>query len=145
MWSEPIAILSAACSFPCNATTPEKYFNVMLACQDIRTPPPNKRWGTQIRDDSGMRGTYLDNVEYFDNAFFGLSETEAKTMDAQQRIAVQVCYEALSNAGYATAVAGEKKNREGMKSAEEAAVYVGVANGERRESERERARDSRNS
>lgn len=126
-WPEPIAVLSLACSFP-RASTPAEFIATMEKCEDIRTGPPNKRWGTRIRQDTGFKGTYLENIEYFDHGYFGLSENEAGELDAQQRIAVQVCHEALMNAGYYTAATPENE-REGKRSAEDAACFVGVANG----------------
>ncbi|KAI9026692.1 thiolase-like protein [Hyaloraphidium curvatum] len=126
-WAEPIAIVGMACSFPAGCDTPEQYFERMLEAKDIRTGPPNERWNTRIRPESGWKGTFLDKVEHFDPEFFGLKEAESQQLDAQQRIAVQVAHEALANAGYADAATPEGQ-REGLKSSESAAVYVGVAN-----------------
>ncbi|WP_030166309.1 SDR family NAD(P)-dependent oxidoreductase [Spirillospora albida] len=43
---------------------------------------------------------YLDRIDHFDARFFGIPPLEADYMDPYQRIALEVAYEALENAGY---------------------------------------------
>ncbi|KAI0537199.1 beta-ketoacyl synthase [Xylaria digitata] len=64
-------------------------------------------WGNFLKDDV---------VSTFDHKFFGLSSREAKSMDPQQRIALQVAYEALESSGY---------YRNGPRS-EDVGCYLGV-------------------
>jgi acyl transferase domain-containing protein len=45
-------------------------------------------------------GNFLEDPDTFDNAFFRISPREARSMDPQQRILLQVGYYALENAGY---------------------------------------------
>lgn len=44
------------------------------------------------------RGGFLDDVAAFDAAFFGVSPREAQSMDPQQRLALELGWEALENA-----------------------------------------------
>ena len=48
---------------------------------------------------SVVNGSYLEEIKYFDNKFFGISDQEARGMDPQQRILLQVVYEAIEDAG----------------------------------------------
>ena len=50
-------------------------------------------------DKSPSRGYFVPKIADFDNMFFGISPKEAETMDPQQRISLEVCWEALENAG----------------------------------------------
>ena len=68
------------------------------------------RWEPYFRRDARntkeirkttSRGYFLDNLEDFDAAFFGISPKEAEQMDPQQRISLEVAWEALENAGIA--------------------------------------------
>ena len=46
-----------------------------------------------------VNGSYLEEIQNFDNKFFGISNQEARAMDPQQRILLQVVYEAIEDAG----------------------------------------------
>lgn len=53
----------------------------------------------QILDDTPKRGYFVPNINDFDNTFFGISPKEAVLMDPQQRMALEVTWEALEHAG----------------------------------------------
>ena len=46
-----------------------------------------------------VRGSYLEDILSFDNTFFGISDQEARGMDPQQRMLLEVVYEAIEDAG----------------------------------------------
>ena len=46
-------------------------------------------------------GGVLDGIDMFDAAFFGFNAREAEVMDPQQRLFLEVAWEAFENAGYA--------------------------------------------
>ena len=51
------------------------------------TSQPNKRFGS-----------FLQNPELFDADFFAVPQPEAHAMDAQQRLLLETCYEAMQAA-----------------------------------------------
>jgi amino acid adenylation domain-containing protein len=46
------------------------------------------------------RGAFLENIDQFDAAFFGISEREARLLDPQQRLFLECAWSAIQNAGY---------------------------------------------
>jgi acyl transferase domain-containing protein len=50
----------------------------------FETAAPNKRFGS-----------FIDAAELFDAPFFGVAAPEAAAMDAQQRLLLEACHEAL--------------------------------------------------
>ena len=45
------------------------------------------------------KGSYMDDIDMFDHHFFGISHTEARSMDPQQRLILQSVFEAIEDAG----------------------------------------------
>ncbi len=67
-------------------------------------------------DKTTSRGYFVQNLEHFDSSFFSISPKEAEMMDPQQRLSLEVCWEALESAGIPPqSLAGSNT-----------AVYVGV-------------------
>jgi myxalamid-type polyketide synthase MxaC len=107
--TEPIAIVGLSCRFP-GSKDPEAFWRVLSEGVDTIKEIPHNRWDKNAScdpDPSTPRktcapyGGFLDSVDLFDAAFFGISGREAESMDPQQRLLLEVTWEALENAGIA--------------------------------------------
>ncbi len=104
--AEPIAIVGIGCRFPggCNNTT--DFWRLLSTGTSAIRPVPESRWSPEdyIRwvlssQQTAMRfGGFLDGIDRFDPAFFGISQREAQTLDPQQRLLLEVSWEALEHA-----------------------------------------------
>lgn len=56
-----------------------------------------------LTKDRTFYGNFIDDVESFDHSFFGINAREAANMDPQQRIMLELSFEALEDAGYLAA------------------------------------------
>jgi acyl transferase domain-containing protein len=108
--TEPIAILGMGCRFPCGASSPQAFWKLLQNGVDAITEVPANRWDIDAYFDPDANtpgkmytrwGGFLDDIDAFDPAFFGISPREAASMDPQQRLVLEVSWEALENAGLA--------------------------------------------
>jgi acyl transferase domain-containing protein len=108
--TEPIAIVGLSCRLP-GSPDPDAFWRVLSGGVDAVREVPSDRWDKDAHRDldpsaPGEAGTlcggFLDRVDLFDAAFFGISGREAESMDPQQRLLLEVAWEALENAGIAT-------------------------------------------
>jgi acyl transferase domain-containing protein len=103
--NDPIAIIGAGCRFPGGVNSLESYWKLLeeQRCAVTRVTP--ERWklvGASNVDQEFYSGQ-LDDIDAFDAAFFGISPREAATLDPQQRLVLEVGWEALEHAGQAPA------------------------------------------
>src|SRR5262249_40511960 len=102
--SEAIAIVGMSCRAPRDLASPESYWGLLESGSDGVGPLP-ARWRGWLRrlelatEDFAREGGFLDGVEDFDAGFFGISPREALEMDPQQRLMLEVVWEALERAG----------------------------------------------
>ncbi|MCK6522840.1 polyketide synthase, partial [Myxococcota bacterium] len=97
----PIAIIGAACRVP-GASSPEALHEVLCAGRDLVGPiPPGRLYGPWPEGAPRFAGLLDDDVMAFDPGFFGMSQAEAERVDPQQRLALELCWEALERAGLA--------------------------------------------
>jgi acyl transferase domain-containing protein len=108
--SAPIAVLGLACRFPGGAENPERFWDNLIDGVDAITEVPASRWdlAALYADDPATPGTmssrwggFLERVDLFDGAFFGITPREAASMDPQQRLALELAWEALEDAAVA--------------------------------------------
>ncbi|MDR2932154.1 MAG: beta-ketoacyl synthase, partial [Oscillospiraceae bacterium] len=103
-----LAIVGMSGRFPLADNLDAFWDNLKNGVDCVRTIPEHRR--AQLdkylrfsgwEDDALYRGeaAFLDDIEGFDYAFFGVTRREACLMDPNQRLFLQVAYEALEDAG----------------------------------------------
>ncbi|WP_434383093.1 aminotransferase class III-fold pyridoxal phosphate-dependent enzyme [Melittangium boletus] len=105
---EPIAVIGLGCRFP-GAPDPEHFWRLLHEGREAIRDVPPERWSVDAlyspRPTPGKTytraGGFLDAVDRFDPAPFGISDAEARSMDPQQRLLLEVAWEALEHAGLA--------------------------------------------
>jgi thioester reductase-like protein len=106
--SSPIAVVGMACRFPGGANTPEQFWELLSNGVDAIGPVPADRWRLEdwwSADPNELgkfytrEGGFISGVDRFDHEFFRLSPREAALLDPQQRLALEVSWEALERAG----------------------------------------------
>ena len=103
-----VAVIGFATRFPGGADTPESTWELLASGRDATGPRPATRWSEwagdayvqQVLSEAPDRGGWLDDSEVrdFDAEFFGMSPREAEMVDPQQRLALELTWEALENA-----------------------------------------------
>jgi phthiocerol/phenolphthiocerol synthesis type-I polyketide synthase E len=125
--NEPIAIVGMACRFPGDANTPEAFWQLLKRGKNAVTDIPSERWNIDDFYDPSpttpgkmytRHGCFMQDISLFDAHFFEISAREALRMEPQQRILLEVAWEALENAGIASSsLAGSRTG-----------VFVGMMN-----------------
>lgn len=104
---EPLAVIGLSCRFP-QAANPEAFWNLLSGAVDAITEVPAERWKAPdyFDEESGKsgfinnrHGGFIDQVDRFDAAFFGISPAEAAMMDPQQRLLLELAWESFESAG----------------------------------------------
>ena len=101
----PIAVVGMGCRFPGGANDPDAYWQLLIDGVDAVTELPQDRWDIEQFNGPDLPvawyGGFLDGIDQFDPHFFGISPREAASMDPQQRLVLEVGWEALEHAGQA--------------------------------------------
>src|SRR5499427_868329 len=101
-----IAIIGLSCRFPGAATAEEFWNNLCDGIESITFFSDQELVQAGVDPALVANPNYvkaapmLRDVELFDAAFFGYSPKDAALMDPQQRLFLEVCWEAFENAGY---------------------------------------------
>ena len=95
-WDDAIAIIGMSCRFP-KAPDPGAFWRLLTDGVSVIGDVPADRWDPG--DVPSRYGGFLDRVDGFDAAFFGVSPREAVVMDPQQRLMLELSWEALEQAG----------------------------------------------
>ncbi|MDQ2636850.1 MAG: acyltransferase domain-containing protein, partial [Actinomycetota bacterium] len=101
-----IAIVGIATRFPGDMNTPDQTWQALMDGRDAITDLPEGRWEEFLGEPriaervakARTRGGYLTDIKGFDSEFFALSKMEADNIDPQQRMALELTWEALEHA-----------------------------------------------
>lgn len=120
--SSDIAIVGMAGRYPKAADVAEFWEN-LKAGRDCVGEVPGSRWPQDAHAGLSRWGGFVDDVDSFDADFFGIPADESAQLDPQERLFLEVCWEAVEDAGYtpdalAGARDGERRGAVG--------VYAGV-------------------
>ena len=109
--ANPAAIVGIGCRFPGGTDSKNEFWNMLVEGRCAVGPYPTNRPDSKEfidcfssgKDTPGKHyvrtGAFLENITRFDAQFFGISPAECRSMDPQQRILLQVAYEAIEDAG----------------------------------------------
>ncbi|MEE8056697.1 MAG: SDR family NAD(P)-dependent oxidoreductase [Pseudomonadales bacterium] len=127
---QEIAVIGMAGRYP-QASNLNEFWENLKAGKDCITEIPADRWDVNhfdgLQSASGKAlskwGGFIAQADCFDPQFFRISPREAETMDPQERLFLEACWEAVEDAGYTpeniVAPVGENQRRP-------VGVFVGV-------------------
>ncbi|OSC41455.1 polyketide synthase Pks13 [Mycobacterium decipiens] len=101
-----IAIVGLSTRLPGDMNSPEETWQALLEGRDAITELPEGRWSEFLEEprlaarvaNARTRGGYLSDIKGFDSEFFAVAKTEADNIDPQQRMALELTWEALEHA-----------------------------------------------
>lgn len=98
---DAVAVIGIAGRYP-KAPDLDRFWDLLLQGGDATGQLPENRrqpgWPVEL-----MWGSFLDDVDRFDPLFFKISPRDAVLMDPQERLFLEVAWEALEDAGYTRA------------------------------------------
>jgi acyl transferase domain-containing protein len=97
--SRPVEVLGLGLRLPGGVESPEAFWEFLLSDADGVIPVVQETDGRRSEHVSGRPLGALRDVARFDGKFFGLSDAEASRLDPQQRVVLEVTWQALADAG----------------------------------------------
>ncbi|WP_163835887.1 non-ribosomal peptide synthetase/type I polyketide synthase [Spartinivicinus ruber] len=128
MKQKEIAVIGMACRFP-QAKNYQEFWDKLIQGDSCVREIPKARWNwqqywgdpyTEKNKTNCKWGGFLEDIDAFDAPFFQVAAKEAKSMDPQQRIMLELAWSCFEDAGYPCKTLAEK----------EIGVYLGISNAE---------------
>jgi acyl transferase domain-containing protein/acyl carrier protein/NADP-dependent 3-hydroxy acid dehydrogenase YdfG len=104
-----IAIVGIGLRLPGGANCATSFWQNLQDGIDSIDSVDNSRWNSETHYFSGAGrkrsksktkwGGFIDDIQGFDASFFGITPVEAETLDPQQRILLEVCWNAFEDSG----------------------------------------------
>ena len=128
-WS-PIAVVGMACRFPGAPDVPAFWRLLEDGASAVTEGLPGSGVGrvgelftdAAVQNSACRYGAFIDGIDQFDAAFFRISPVEAQLLDPQQRLMLEVSWQALEDAGI------DPDQLKGSRTG----VYAGISNNEYR-------------
>lgn len=126
VYDKGFAIVGIGCRFPGGVTSLDGLWDVLAGGMDVVTSVPGERFDLARYWHPGRKAAgrtcsvsagIVGDVRKFDAAFFGMSPKEAEALDPQQRMVLEMAWEAFEDAGIPPSEAAGSRT----------AVYVGAA------------------
>ncbi|HEX8456607.1 MAG TPA: amino acid adenylation domain-containing protein, partial [Pyrinomonadaceae bacterium] len=123
---EDIAVIGMSCRLP-QSPDLASFWKLLSEGRDAVTEVPAGRWDWRAFYDANPEaekktysrwGGFLDELDKFDPLFFNISPREARLIDPQQRIFLEVAWETFEHAGYGAA----------KLTGQEVGIFVGASN-----------------
>lgn len=98
---QPIAIVGMAGRYP-KAKNLAEFWDNLREGRDCVGEMPQERLARRMQHafTRGYRGGFLEDIDRFDSLFFNISPREAEVLDPQERLFLEIAWEALEDAGY---------------------------------------------
>jgi acyl transferase domain-containing protein len=106
--SEPIAVIGMGCRLPGGINNPDDFWQFLRDGKDGISEIPPEHWNLASYYDLDLNqtgkictfyGGFIPHLQTFDAHFFNIAPREAISLDPQQRVLLEVCWEALENSG----------------------------------------------
>jgi len=107
--NEEVVIVGMACKFPGGVTSLDDFWELLATGTDAIQEVPKNRWNNDLFYDKDIAvpgkvntkwGGFVDGIDQFDPAFFGVSKYEAAEMDPQQRLVLETSWRLMEHTGW---------------------------------------------
>ncbi|HKD15247.1 MAG TPA: SDR family NAD(P)-dependent oxidoreductase [Candidatus Angelobacter sp.] len=107
--TQDIAIVGMAGRYPKARNLSELWENLRQG-RDCIEDIPADRYELRLKQGAikKYRGGFIDDVDRFDSLFFNISPREAEMLDPQERLFLEVAWEAIEDAGYYPEILGRE-------------------------------------